>query len=482
MSVLLPVLTHVLTLTMEEQGRLMSRYSNGYIATQILGGMLADKIGPKSVVTLGIAGSCVCCAVAPVVAIWFGSNAFGFVFLAMGIIQGLLFPAGSVVLAQWLLPSERSWASSISAIGTAAGALFMNAFGPVLASRFSWPAVFYFNALICLALLVAWIRYGASSPLESIASEEEISMLKDAQVITSSSRAKPIFPPVTLFMRLPVAVLLLCHFAQNWQMAFADWLPLFFTSKLGMDPEIVGLHLAIIASVELPARAVTKSVPDTMLGRGWSLLRCRQAMSLLGFGFHTVLSLVVVGLMLFISVEIPWTVIVTFSCVFAVSKGTMCLHAGGYFANYLDLTQEYSGALAGFGNTFATVAGLTFPKVASWALERTSANWVPLVCSVVLMNLLAMIGIIAGMSVDSLDKAQVSKHVPKKSRKESAKSSDSEEDDQTPKECPAKTMLKGGCRSIAMQLKAGKLEMPVAMCSSDISSWMARCYPFSLLF
>jgi len=392
------------------------------LATQIAGGILADRVGGYPVMLIASLCTVFCNALAPLAA-GHGYQAFGSIFVVMGLVQGMVFPAGTVVCAQWLLPTERSWASAISAIGSAVGAIIVNACAPPLAAKFGWQYVFYANAAICGLFTVAWGFFASSSPHKcSRITEEELSVLKTAGVLKEKnegkSAPKALLPPPTFFLHPCVGVLFFAHFAQNWQQYFMEWLPLFYTSRLGVQREVAGLHVAAITLVEVPARALTKCWPELMLRNGYSLLSCRKLMSIQGFAAHTFFNGIICALLHFVPMATPgigaaFEVTVAFTTIFAFSKATQAVHAGGYFANYLDLTRNYSGALSGVGNTVATLAGVLFPRLASWTLEATGGHWMPLVGSLLSVNCVAMLAISSGLSVDSLDDRHLAKKVCK---------------------------------------------------------------------
>eukprot|EP00441_Pelagodinium_beii_P036049 CAMPEP_0197632488 /NCGR_PEP_ID=MMETSP1338-20131121/9213_1 /TAXON_ID=43686 ORGANISM="Pelagodinium beii, Strain RCC1491" /NCGR_SAMPLE_ID=MMETSP1338 /ASSEMBLY_ACC=CAM_ASM_000754 /LENGTH=497 /DNA_ID=CAMNT_0043204053 /DNA_START=133 /DNA_END=1626 /DNA_ORIENTATION=- len=429
LGVLLPILTQELGLTSGQQGYLMSRFSTGYLATQIAGGILADKVGGYPVMLVASLCTVVCNALAPLAA-GYSHEAFGLVFTVMGLVQGMVFPAGTVVCAQWLLPTERSWATSIMALGSAVGAVIVNACAPPLAAKFGWQSVFYVNAAICGLFSIAWALLAASSPHKcSRTTEEEISLLKSAGVLKEQEEdkkeAKALLPPPSFFLHPCVGVLFFAHFAQNWQQYFMEWLPLFYTSRLGILPQAAGLHVAAITLVEVPARALTKSLPEMMLRNGYSLLNCRKLMSVQGFAAHTFFNCLICALLNFVPMaslgsSAAFEATCAFTTIFALSKASQAVHAGGYFANYLDLTRNYSGALSGVGNTVATLAGVIFPRLASWTLEATGGHWMPLVGSLLSVNCMAMVAISTGMSVDSLDDRAVAKKMCIKTPKRSA--------------------------------------------------------------
>lgn len=418
LGVLLPFLTSELSLSSSDRGFLMSLYASGYLLTQIPGGILADKLGAYAVMAFAISATACCCMAAPLLAVA-GISCFGIPFFLMGLCQGAVLPAGNVLMAQWILPSERSWASAINGIGACVGTLVISSLGAPIATRFGWRAVFYSTAASCMAFLGLWLVRAASSPdkCENV-SEVEMTLLQIAGLATARAHTDPkveeaakietekgspkktgpvAFNP-RLFLHPEVWAVILCHFVQNCQQYFAEWIPFFYSSQLAMSPELVSSQLTIIALVDVPARVLTKDLPGKVLNRGFSLLQCRQLMSVQGFAYHLILC-TVFACFLRIDLKVP----VLYTILFALSKASQAFHSGGYFANYLDLTRDYAGILTGVGNTMASCAGVVMPMFISSSLEHDDKNWSPVVFGLVFIDLVAIVLVTKSMSAESLD-------------------------------------------------------------------------------
>lgn len=124
---------------------------------------------------------------------------------------------------------------------------------------------------------------------------------------------------------------------------------------------------------------------------------------MLGFAMHTAALACIAALFMarsyFGDEQISPT---AFTLMLCVGKVSQSMHAGGYFANYFDLTREYAGALTGVGNTLATTAGLVFPMLASGYVD-SDVGWLHLLAIVAGMNLLAIAAVSSKLLVDSLD-------------------------------------------------------------------------------
>jgi len=406
LGALLPFLIQDLNLTTAEQGYLMSRYASGYILTQIVGGILADMHGGFIVIATIIFATALCCFMVPVFAAS-GSAVFGIPFFVMGFCQGALMPAGSVLVSRWVLPSERSWATAITGMGACLGTLLVNFLAAPIATRLGWQAVFRISSLSFIGFLMVWLWLACSSPdtCKTLSQSErtllqQAGLVKDKAKNSEASKSEKPFLNLGLFVHMPVWTVLVSHFVQNCQVYFAEWLPLFYNTYLGLTPEVAALYLTMVASVELPARTATKDMPDYLAKRGMSLLQCRKLMSLQGFGYHLALCAVVAALMLN-NVTSP----VAFTAAFALSRAVQAFHSGGYFANYMDLTQDYVGMLNGVGNTLASLSGIVVPQFVTFNLEISSDNWLPIITGGVGLNLLALSVVSRFMSTASLDGA-----------------------------------------------------------------------------
>lgn len=251
---------------------------------------------------------------------------------------------------------------------------------------------------------LATLRFGIASPSAQHCSSEELQALKASGVLATgpASSEKSILPPGNFFLKTCVWALFFAHFAQNWQASLADWYPTLYRSSLSVSAETASMHLAAVAMVELPARAYTKDLPKRLIGGGWSLLACRRWMSVTGFAMHTA-AMVCLGVLFSSRSYAPLVGAGpgAFTVILCLGKISQSMHAGGYFANYFDLTQKYAGALTGVGNTLATLAGLLLPRFAS-RLVDTDGGWMRLLSLVAGTNLLA-IAAIAYLSVEPLD-------------------------------------------------------------------------------
>lgn len=283
------------------------------------------------------------------------------------------------------------------------GTLLVTLAAAPIAVRFGWRAVYLFSSAACLMFLFAWLALASSSPnsCKTLTTGEK-DLLKKGGLLRDPGLSKMTTPKkflnLGLFLHIPVWTVFICGFAQNCQVYFAEWLPLFYSKHLGVAPDVAGVFLAAAAAVELPARAMTKDMPAYLAKKQVTLLHSRKLMSLQGFGYHACICVV---LLMMMSNQINSPIL--FTAAFALSRVAQAFHAGGYFANYLDLTQEHVGMLTGLGNTLASFAGIVVPTFVACSLEEMSNPWSRIVGAGLAINVVAACLVAFCMSVSCLD-------------------------------------------------------------------------------
>ncbi|GJW41216.1 ascorbate transporter, chloroplastic isoform X3 [Tanacetum coccineum] len=123
-------------------GLIQSSFFWGYLLTQIVGGIWADKIGGKKVLGFGVIWWSIATVLTPIAA------RLGLPFLLvmrafMGIGEGVAMPAMNNILSKWIPVSERSRSLAMVYSGMYLGSVIGLAFSPILIQKFAWPSVFY---------------------------------------------------------------------------------------------------------------------------------------------------------------------------------------------------------------------------------------------------------------------------------------------------------------------------------------------------
>ena len=124
------------------QGVVLSSFFYGYLATQILGGFLADRFGGKVVLGAGVLLWSLFTILTPPSA----ASSFLLLFLcrvAMGMGEGVTFPAIYSLFAAWIPPGERTRAIGLNGSGIPLGTVAALLLTPIVVVYWGWPMAFY---------------------------------------------------------------------------------------------------------------------------------------------------------------------------------------------------------------------------------------------------------------------------------------------------------------------------------------------------
>ena len=129
--------------TATQKGSLLAAFSLGYVSTQVLGGIVADAVGPRIVICFAILCGSVACFATPEATVMFGGiRGLWAVTVVMGAAQGPLFPTSIAYLAGWLPDTARSYASTMLDSGITLGSLIALPCSGFLAVKFGWQSAF----------------------------------------------------------------------------------------------------------------------------------------------------------------------------------------------------------------------------------------------------------------------------------------------------------------------------------------------------
>ncbi|CAB80795.1 AT4g00370 [Arabidopsis thaliana] len=168
-------------------GLIQSSFFWGYLLTQILGGIWADKFGGK----------------------------------------GVAMPAMNNMLSKWIPVSERSRSLALVYSGMYLGSVTGLAFSPMLITKFGWPSVFYSFGSLGSIWFLLWLKFAYSSPKDDPDLSEE-----EKKVILGGSKPREpvtVIPWKLILSKPPVWALIISHFCHNWgTFILLTWMPTYY--------------------------------------------------------------------------------------------------------------------------------------------------------------------------------------------------------------------------------------------------------------
>lgn len=382
-------------------GKLLSAFSLGYVGTQVLGGALADKVGPKIVITLTSLSAGVFLMESgraeSVEQLWRTQ-------VLMGACQGPLFPTSIAYLSPWLLPDDRAFASTALDTGITVGSMIALPFSGMLSLWLGWRGTFQLYGLSSVLYAFVWAALAASEPERcSYITKHELRQLQGAAPGADSLKKPKRAPTGKLSIRsilshASVWAIFLSHMAFNAGVYFTtSWAPIYYSKVLDIKPEDATLALFLPPLLNLLVKACCNQPLGNWLRSSCncSTLQCRRTFSVLGFLGSGVL---------FLAIHPSRTLgLLACSTCFALVNAFTALHPAGFKANYMDISLFSGGLVSGIGNTLASLASFAFPLIVSHVLQHYG-SWSLVFILVAIIHLLGACVFGTLSSVEPIDR------------------------------------------------------------------------------
>ncbi|MFC2035062.1 MFS transporter [Chloroflexota bacterium] len=228
---LLPFIRDDFGLDYTQSGLVVSAFGLAYGIGQIPAGILADRIGPRKVITIGI------CGVA-IVGILVGlSQSFSMmlVFLAlMGIAGGGYHPAAAPLISEAVEPEKRGRALGIHLIGGSGSNFLSPLIAAAIASAWGWRSSFLGLAIPTMILgIIFYIILGRRADQARAIPQERSDRLEER--ITSPGNLRRLI----VFMILAVG-------SQGIVTATMAFIPLFMVDSFGVTEQTAAVFLSLI--------------------------------------------------------------------------------------------------------------------------------------------------------------------------------------------------------------------------------------------
>jgi len=345
----------------DKQGLALSSFFIGYIATQVLGGRLADKHGGKAVLGIGVlVWSAATLLTPPAVAAGFAVLIA--VRILMGVGEGVAFPAVYSLYGRWVPKTEKARAIGLTYAAIPLGSVLALLITPTIVVRFGWEWAFYSFGLLGVAWFAVWQPLVTSHPAEHPTISDAERELITADMVPTDAHESP--PWRGLLSSSAVWAIIVAHFCANWgTYVLLAWLPTYVNRGLGVDFGAIGLLSAIPYAVAFIAFSLTGALADRLLNSGWKPTRVRKVMQTIGFGGPS-LMLLLVGYV----ESAPMAILL-------MSLGNLFLafSAGGYAVNHLDVAPRFAGTLMGLSNTAGTIPGIVGVAISGFILAWTDS-------------------------------------------------------------------------------------------------------------
>lgn len=358
-SYIAPQMMADLGMDKKQFGLLASFFSLGYALMQVPSGMLAEKFGPRKMITIAL--------------IWWSAftiltgmikhhGLLYFVRFLFGVGEAPMYPSNAVFNSTWFSKTEKGRASSALLAGSY--------FGPVLApivtiaivNAFGWQAVFYIFGAAGILIAILWGIIAKDLPEQhKMVNEAEKRFIIENRDIVATT--KTVAPWNVFFRRFSFYAIAGQYFVVQFIITlFLIWLPTYLTEQYHVafkDMSISSLPWLIMFFLILSAGAIS----DKILSTGQSRFVSRGIIAMAGF--------LVFAISIFFAVRTESLYVTIFWL--SLGLGGMGISMGMSWAAANDIGKNFSGTVSGWMNLWGNIGALISPFLAGAVVS--SLGW-----------------------------------------------------------------------------------------------------------
>jgi ACS family glucarate transporter-like MFS transporter len=344
-------------------GWVFSAFFWSYALFQTLGGWLADKFGPRRVLTVGVVWWGIFTALTAAVSAKITGAIFLFVIVRflLGAGEAIVFPASNQFISRWIPTQERGFANGLIFAGVGAGASSAPALVTYIMVHYGWRWSFWFSAFIGLLVGAIWYLAARDTPEEhgSVSATELARIQQGRSLQAPSGVSRPHRVPWSVILRSrEVWAVTLSYFSYGYVAAiFFTWFYNYLTEERGLNLKGMAFYSSLPPIAMVVCSLLGGAINDKLSAVfGKRVGRCGLA----AFALILASILLVLGSR---AASAP-----SASVVLAGGAGALYLAQSSYWSVTADIAGRSAGSVSGFMNMGAqfgsAVTALLTPFIA----------------------------------------------------------------------------------------------------------------------
>jgi len=347
-------------LTNVQLGSLTSAFLIGYALFQTLGGWLADRLGPRRVLAVGVLWWGIFTALTTAVSpkITFAVFYLAAVRFLLGAGEAVMFPASNQFVSRWIPSQERGIANGVIFAGVGVGAGVTPGLISYIMVHYGWRWAFWASALLGLIAGTAWYFFARDTPEQhAYVSAAELEHIQAGRTVNTSATSKSgdgRIPWSTILASKEVWTVTLGYFS----FGYVAWFFIYLRYVRGLDLKASASYTTLLFLTMAACSPLGGAISDKLTKLyGKRIGRCGIA----------VFALSLTAIFLALGPQVRSARLA--SIVLAGGAGALYLSQSSFWSVTADIASGSSGSVSGFmnmGNQLggALTASLT-PAIAS---------------------------------------------------------------------------------------------------------------------
>ena len=336
-------------LTNVQLGSLTSAFLIGYALFQTLGGWLADRLGPRRVLAVGVLWWGIFTALTTAVS---AKITFAVLYLAamrflLGAGEAVMFPASNQFVSRWIPTQERGIANGIIFAGVGVGAGVTPGLISYLMVHYGWRWSFWASALLGLIAGTAWYFFARDTPEEhSHVSRAELAHIQAGRT-TAGNTADGGIPWSNILVSKEVWAVTLGYFCFGYiAWIFFTWFFIYLRNVRGLDLKASASYTTLLFLTMAACSPLGGAISDKLTKLyGKRIGRCGIA----------VFALLSTAIFLAFGSQVHSARLA--SIVLAGGAGALYLSQSSFWSVTADIASGSSGSVSGFMNMGNQIGG-----------------------------------------------------------------------------------------------------------------------------
>ena len=238
-------LSHQFGLTNQSLGWVFSAFLVGYAGFQLPAGVMAVRLGPRKVLTIGVLIWAICNVLTALLPAGFSQAVVLLIAVrcTLGIAESVIYPAANQFVARWVPQKERGFVNGLIFAGIGAGSGLTPPLLTWIILTWGWRAAFWFDASLGTIGAVVWWFIARDRPEDhpsvSPAEQREIAEGLSSYASKTGNAAHVDDRRINwraIFSRIDLPALMLSYFALGYtSWVFFSWFYLYMAQARGLN-------------------------------------------------------------------------------------------------------------------------------------------------------------------------------------------------------------------------------------------------------
>ena len=356
-----------LGLTNVQMGQIFSAFVLGYALFQIPGGRMADRWGPRTVLTLAVVWWSLFTAMTALAPTSFLAGVLGLwgslmiVRFLIGVGEAAALPNFNRAVANWCGPHERGLGIAIAVSGIGIGSALTPPITAWLMVNYGWQAAFYWAGGLGVLIAILWFWFATDRPeAHPRVNAEEVALIRGNR----PSRNRPETPapvPWKAFAQTPSVWWLVLSYTCFGYVAYVylSWFYLYLVEARNFSV----LRGALFAASPFIAMTILCPIGGWVTDRLSERFGVNKGRSWIGAGGMVLAAL---SIILGAAIEHPFIALALLS----FGAGWLYFTIGAFWSSTVDLSKAHAGTLSGVMNTGANLGGTLSPTLTPWIADE----------------------------------------------------------------------------------------------------------------